>query len=378
MNIFYKLYDKYDTKEKVDGFYANRRYISLFYNLMGYDDKMMNEMEKRVTEPTIKDYINISEHIAEEAEFVKNAKTGQPEYAKSNKDDQEAYLKYWNYDGNYDVLKKIKRPSNSLFPLDKIKKFLISKKTNKSTPMLMRIRPKYTTIGIPTAIKLASGYSGLYILKSFSLICLFVNMLVWLRDKIFTKFSYTKNWLASARSASYYSIHDGKRSEGDIYIVHDCVGQNMTIPLGFRCSIVRSPPTSQMVHEILHGVQNSFTMFYEYPKELIELVPMVVETIINSADPEFSEFFELYKNRNIALALADIEADDPVTFDEVFNRESGSLPIKLSNRFWHYLHYPKKYYAYALGLLINVDASMIPELLTSPNKCKEYIDRLIE
>lgn len=394
MNPFYKLRTSYNKSQDIEEYYNNRRYFVLLNLLFNQTDTVDDEFQKRVTGSAVKSYFNVCNQSDLVKEFETNMSKGRAEYVAdqrnpklSQEEKDMSYTQFWSWNGNQSVLDKYQRSDTKdlLFNPTKLEKYLRSKKTNTTTPYIMRIKPDYKNVPIKDSIKIVEDIAHIIIIKSFSFLCLFLMLLNWI-TWLLSKLRICNHMNKKLSCYNIYSLHH-KQKIGYFYYLHDYVGQPMTHPLGLGYSLVMAPATHQTTHEIIHTVQNSFTPFYMYPKELVEIVPMYVENLLTNTesrsnpligDFKLSEFGELYRNRNISLAIADLKANTSSEFDEIFNKEMGCNFIHISNRTPMYMHYDRKYYSYALGLIVDIPIWQLQILIKSPHECLKFIEKLLD
>lgn len=360
MNIFYKVPDKITYFKQVDEYYDNRKYIIMLYKWMGWKDKTNDLFLKNIKIPELRRYYNICD-FPEESEFTKNAISHRQEY---NSDTNKYYEQYWNYDGNYRILSKFVKPQHSLFNSEKLCAFLKKYQSGKEYYKIMLCQPVRITISIEEAINICAKETNTIIIPAWS-------FFGFLRYKKYHIYDNCEN------------KYNENKFIGSFYFKEN-TGQPCTTPLGLGLSFIESPMTHQLTHELVHAVQNCFTVFYRNPKELVELPAMILEK-------KYSMFSQEFIDKTIALSLADMNSDDPYTFDKIFNEESKSTPpIKVSNRMWHYLNYPRQYYSYALGLIVPYNNILpnrqteqhfhyygISNMVRDPAECKKIIDSLL-
>jgi hypothetical protein len=344
MNIFYKPPKNVYTYEQVDEYYRNRRYLILLYGILEWEDTVDDEFINNITSEDLRRYYNICGFKHEE-EFIKNLSVRSEEY---KKDIVKNYEYFWNFDGNKKYLQEFKRPISSLYNTTDVVNFLRRFQSGLSYDRILMYNPGREPVTLQKAIQDCEK-----------------------ETKVIIKEHYSLFNLLGLQCFSISETNDKGHTAIKGYFYYRNEPLPMTIPLGLGMSFVKAPLTNQLTHEIIHAIQNCYTPFYKYPKELVEIPAMCIER-------KSMEVNQQYIDRNIALAIADIKADDPDTFDNVFNEESKSTPkVKVSNRFWHYIHYPRQYYAYVLGLIIPFKDDDIERWTKSAEACKIDVEKLI-
>lgn len=141
----------------------------------------------------------------------------------------------------------------------------------------------------------------------------------------------------------------------------------ITIALDNHISYIKSSYTHDLTHEIIHAIQNSFTHFLDIPREISEVASIMIEHKVNPFDDAFI-------TKLAVLSYADIIAENSKQYDTIINElVHDNKPYNVSHRIWQYVHYPRQYYAYILGIIIPYDQKHMYELARNPKKAYDIL-----
>ena len=113
--------------------------------------------------------------------------------------------------------------------------------------------------------------------------------------------------------------------------------------------IVNTTGGYNLVHALTHAVNFSFVPSYKIPRDLIEIAPMCMENSARWCNDDSLSPNDL--TRQAALAIADLTANTPDEFNEIFAKHSNTHPVgHVRARMWHFTNMPFKYYSYAVGM----------------------------
>jgi hypothetical protein len=298
---------------------------------------------KNITGDKLTRYYNFH---PDEATFSKNISKNHKKYIETSDTDTEAYQTFWNEEVNRDVLQRYVKPQSCMFDAKLLSKYLRSAMTNIKHQQILRAKPFYAPITVEKAIEICEYEMNIKIKRLFTFMP--VYQLYAICD------------LLTGKYVGYFYLRVIEKYE-----------HPSTQPLGDSYSLIRSPLTIQLIHEILHATQYCFNSPFEIPKELVEIPAMMLEK-------KYASCSDTFIDKTLALAIADLETDNFEEFDNTFNRLAQTdIYVKPSHRFWHYINYPKQYFSYALGLIIG-DYSLISDWVRHPEKITNYIGVLLQ
>jgi len=343
---FYVLPKEILTDNQVEEYGKLHKFKFMIYEYFGWKNIEHEEFVKNIKIPDLKRYHNVND-FEYGTEVEKNMKHGLAEYAK---DPKGQYETFWGYRGNDDLLFKYKRPKKAMFDKVKLSKYLEKQLSHIPTEYIMLHKLSSGDITLDEAFTACKEELDVEIVQGWTFMRMFGYKLFHIYEN-----DYFDEYIGSFYLKVLPKGH-----------------QPSTVPLHHDVSLVKSPMTHQLTHELVHAIQYCYTLYYKYPKELVELPAMLLECKYSKPSREMID-------RTVALALADLEADDPKTFDFVFTHLLETKPyVNVSNRLWHYTNYARMYYSYVFGLVEQYPGNkVLKKLVIDPEECKKFVDKLL-